>query len=264
MSKTSVTSRQPQADTHSGYRRLDHLSNIQEGIGFTAVPDVLMDALLNNEISISKFKLICCMLRHSSKFKIKRSYLSARFSDKTLQKYLPEIEADGFVRREKIALQTGGYEVAYHTNRVEYWNLSSDPSLRKPSLGKPSLRRGVKETKIKKTKEKKNNNLMDGCKSKENAKFQTPAESPQHPASHKIDVIDLAKRFESHFTQNGFVNFRENNEWFNARVEALGSKRVLEFVKWFETTHDRHRYLWSLRNRDLVFEKWWDSQAPKN
>lgn len=255
MSKTSDSARQSQVQSHNAFRRLDHLSNIQEGIGFTAIPDILMDALLNNRIPVAKFKLIACMLRHSAKFKIKRSYLSARFSDKTLQKYLPEIERDGFVRREKINLASGGFEVIYHTNRVEYWKLDSDPSQRKPSLGKPSQRKHLKETKSKETKKNKTN--MDGCKSKPLAK----APEKKQPPSQKIDAIDLAKRFESHFTSKSFINFKENNDWFLSKVNKLGPRIVLDFVKWVEDTHDRGRYPFSIRNREILFDQWRESQG---
>lgn len=263
MSKTNDHSRQALDQSHKGFRRLDHLGNIQEGIGFTAVPDILTDAYLDNRIPGAKFKLILVMLRHSAKFKIKRSYLDSRFGQDTLQKYLPEIESDGFIRREISEKANGSREVTYHTNRVEFWNIPSKKPDHPPTQEAPGEeapgQEYLKKTKGKKTKEKKTNS-MDGCKSKVKAKAESPIPKPK-PPTHKPDIVDLSKRFESIFTP-GFINFPENNDWFKRLADHHGHKRASNFVEWSEKKLGRGRYPFSIHNRGLLYQDWLIEERP--
>lgn len=240
---------------HQQFRRLDHLGSIQEGCGFTAIPDVLMDAYLNGDIPIAKFKLICVMLRHSAKFKIRRSYLSARFSEKTLQKYLPEIEADGFVRRERVPLDTGGHEVIYHTNRVECWRLYDDPSPGKPSAGKPSAGKPLKETKGKKTKEKKTKEWMDGCLTPKASSKDDVDVEPEQPAIQKTDTVSLCQRLEQHLDHKGFVDYRESIEWMEDVIVTHGRDQAKAFIVWLESNYERKAYLYTAHNRGVLLNR---------
>jgi hypothetical protein len=126
---------------------------------FTMVPRVLSDLWLTKKMPDSKFKLIYVMLSHSKGFQIKRRYLEKIFSNSTLQKYLPEIEDEGYIRIEKVPCPTGGHYKVYHTNRMDEWDICKvdDPSLGKAplgkaSLGKASLGKDLNETKGNETK----------------------------------------------------------------------------------------------------------------
>jgi hypothetical protein len=90
------------------------------------IPKRLMDAWLNKKVSDPYFKILCVMFHHSADFHIKSSYLRSRFCHKTLSKYLPILESDGWISKETKKAENGSTYHLYHTNRLENVELYSD------------------------------------------------------------------------------------------------------------------------------------------
>lgn len=108
-------------------RHLDHMPDFQNGYPFVMVPQFLIQAKFKGDIEEARFNLILCMMSHSETFHVKRAYLEKIFSKKTLATYLPKMEEDGWIRRERAPCETGGYRTIYHTNSLTEWKINGEP-----------------------------------------------------------------------------------------------------------------------------------------
>lgn len=115
-------------------RHLDHLPDMQEGEKFTMVPRCLAMAWLNKDSRMpdAKFRLLFCLMSHGTGFKVKRAYLTKRFHPNTVDKYMKELEAEGYIRVEKAKRPDGGYENWHHVNSISEWDIKRNPTLEIP------------------------------------------------------------------------------------------------------------------------------------
>jgi len=151
-SNNSANSRQSSVSKNP-YRRLDHLSDLQEGVDkFDMVPRCLTRAYLSGKFPESKFRLLLCMLSHGNYFWVKRAYLEGIFCHKTLTKYLSELESEGYLTVEVLTAKRGGVMKVYHVRPITDWKVycqSVDPGVNPEGVNPEGVNPGLKDTDLK-------------------------------------------------------------------------------------------------------------------
>ena len=234
---------QSQAQSEKSYtknprRRLEHMADLADGGDqFDMVPRRLSRAYIDGEFPESKFRLLLCMMSHSANWHIRREYLEKRFSNKTLTKYLTELEVEGYIQAEVLPGKHGGVIKLYHVRSIDYWELyrqPADPSLSldrqnadpSPSTGcAPDLGKGYKDTNANKT-------------NSENTHTQGKVEpvdlnQPKYDQLAKKMSDELAKfhvRTDIKLMALNFSLVRENLRWEWERIEATFGEAVAYLV----------------------------------
>jgi hypothetical protein len=107
-------------------RRMLHQSAIGGKTHFyTSIPDPLNQQYIDGKVNDTLFRLIYTLLAQSYDFWITREYLTKRFSDHTLKKYLPLVIEAKIVTVEQIVVSEGKNPAnVYHTNHPDDWDMS--------------------------------------------------------------------------------------------------------------------------------------------
>lgn len=223
MSKAYAANVQANSAKKSHQRHLDHLIDIQEGNPFTVVHRQLGDAMLDGVITATHFKLIFCLMSHSGNFRIKRAYLENRFSKASLAKYLGKMEEDGWIRRERVPLARGGYEVVYHTNRLAEWRY--EPS----QVDDRSLIDGRLENPLNET----NLNEEESLSSKESeirvSEEQKPSAQEEKEAKKAEDSLESEKTEDTSPEHIAAEEISKELAEHGLKAKPLDVKKCLEF-----------------------------------
>lgn len=151
-----------QENNNNIIRNLDYLADLTDGVRFTAIPDRVTRAFIDNEMPVSKYKLLCVMLTHSRNFQIWSTYLRKRFDQRTLKKYVAELTDEGYIRVERVTTSNNRTANVYHVNSIHEWSIYKDAASSPPRVVAHGVQEhGVQEHGLRISTGKENNRKID-------------------------------------------------------------------------------------------------------